>query len=157
MIMNSRIIVMFLFMLPAITIFSQDAVTKLAGDSTRNSLSKGKLAFQYEAGFNFSKRSIIPIVFSLKYHFANKSAVRVSVGFNPDKRGFERRPPEGRYPNDTIHLNSHIEGSNSNIENLNISLNYMLYPAPKKEINLFFGLGPRFGTGVAHFRGPGNA
>ena len=155
MIMNSRIITMVILMLPAITIFSQDA-TKLADDSTPNSLLKSKLAFQYDAGYNFANRSVIPVVFSLKYHFSDKRALRLSVGMNLNEHGFGHGHPEGRPLNDTVHFNSHFDGHNGNIENLNISLNYMLYPAPKKVINLFFGLGPRFGIGETHFKGAEN-
>jgi hypothetical protein len=156
--MNYKIIAVLIFLLPAITLFSQEMGTKSIGDTTYNSLKKNKLAFQYEAGFNFSGGSIIPIVFSLKYHLSDKTALRFSAGLNPDERGFmgERGFDRG-HNNDSIYYNGHFDGHGSNIEHLNFSLNYMLYPAPKKEINLFFGLGPRFGIGTQYFRFPENA
>jgi opacity protein-like surface antigen len=156
--MNSKIIASLIFLLPVITLFSQEMGTRTIGDTTHNSLTKNKLAFQYEAGFNFSGRSIIPVVFSLKYHLSDKTALRFSVGLNPGEMGFDRRRNI-----DSVHYNEHFDGHDGNdghggnIEHLNFSLNYMLYPAPKKEINLFFGLGPRFGIGAQHFRNPQNA
>jgi hypothetical protein len=157
--MKFKIIASLIFLLPAITLFSQEMETKLTRDTNYNSLNKNKLAFQYEAGFNFTGRSIIPIVFSLKYHLSDKTALRFSVGLNPGERGFDNRRN-----NDSAYYNGHFdghdnnfEGHGSNIERMNFSLNYMLYPAPKKEINLFFGLGPRFGAGAQHFRLPENA
>ena len=157
--MKYRILAAIVFLVPSITLFSQNMETKLTADSTFNSLHKNKLAFQYESGFNFTGKSIIPVVLSLKYHFTDKSALKFSVGFNPGERGFDMRHnfDFGRYNNDTMNYNGRFNDHHGNIERLNFTLDYLLYPAPKKEINLFFGLGPRFGTGTQYFKYPENA
>lgn len=154
--MNFKIVAAFLLLLPAISFFAQENNSKSNSDTTHNSLIKNKLAFQYEAGYNFSTESIIPMVFSLKYNLSDKTALRFSAGLNSGEGGFYRR-----HMNDTNnninhnYNNEHFDHEGKNIEHLNFSLAYMLYPAPKKDINLFFGLGPRFGIGEEHFRPPG--
>jgi len=155
--MNSKFFAALVFLVPSITLFSQNMETKLLTDSTLNSLHKNKLAFQYESGFNFSGHSFIPIVMSLKYHFTDKSALKFSVGLNPGERGFDMRHGfDPRHNNDTMYYNNRLDDRHGNIERLNFTLSYMLYPAPRKEINLFFGLGPRFGTGTQYFKYPEN-
>jgi hypothetical protein len=138
-------------------LFSQNLDSRIKTDTVYNSLHKSKLAFQYESGFNFSGKSFIPVVFSLKYHFTDKSALKFSVGLNPGEWGFDMKHNfDNRHYNDTINFHNRFDDRHGNIERLNFALNYMLYPAPKKEINLFFGLGPRFGIGNQYFRYPEN-
>ena len=148
-ILKIKIIAALVILLPSITLISQEMGTTPMQDTSRNSLLRSKLALQYESGFNFSGRSIIPIIFSLKYHLSDKSALRFSAGLNPGMNGMDERRNHG---NDTINYNQRFDGHTNNIERVNFSLTYLLYPAPKKEINLFFGIGPRFGTGAQHFR-----
>jgi len=149
--MNHKTIAVLLLLLPAVTLFTQENIK----DTIHNSLIKNKLAFQYEAGYNFAGKSVIPIILSLKYHLSDKTALRFSAGFNHGNWGhgrMERMDTNNSYHNPE---GEHFDHEGQNIEQLNFSLAYMLYPAPKKDINLFFGLGPRFGTGEEHFRPPG--
>lgn len=117
-----------------------------------NSLTKQKLAFQYEAGYNFSGRSLVPIVFSLKYHLTDKSALRFSFGLNGTGRNHGKgKMHMGDNFNDTMYNNDHFNRFGRTIERYNVSLNYLFYPSPKSDVNLFFGIGPRFGFGANYF------
>jgi hypothetical protein len=115
-------------------------------DTVSNSLAKNKLAFQYELGYNFTGHSPIPIILSLKYHLSDKSALRFSFGLNG---GMHRKYDKGHYY-DTLRYNEHYDDFSHGIEKYNLSLNYLFYPKPKADVNLFFGIGPRFGFGENH-------
>ncbi len=155
--MNKQIFAVIAFLIPSITLFSQSLDSQFKTDTVLNSLQKSKLAFQYESGYNFSGSSIIPIIFSLKYHFTDKSALKFSAGLNPGEWGFDMKHNfDPRHNNDTMYYNNRFDDHHGNIERMNFTLSYMMYPSPKKEINLFFGLGPRFGIGSQYFRYPEN-
>lgn len=148
--MNFKIIVVLFLFTGAISLFAQKIDSRSTDDSAHNSLINKKLAFQYETGYNFAGRSFIPIVFSLKYHLSDKTALRLGVGLNPGEGGFGRM-----HMNDNQINHEPFDHHGIDPEHYNFTLNYMLYPAPKADINLFFGLGPRFGFGSEHFGNPG--
>lgn len=149
--MNFKMIAVLLLFAGAVSIFCQGRETKDTKDSVNNSLIKRKLAFQYDMGYDFASESIIPIVFSLKYHLSDKTALRLGVGFIPGEEG-----PGRRHMNDTLRNFENFDHHENNPEQLNFTLNYMFYPAPKADVNLFFGLGPRFGFGEEQFGNPPN-
>ncbi|MEO8666088.1 MAG: hypothetical protein ABI462_11395 [Ignavibacteria bacterium] len=117
-------------------------------------MQKTKFALLVNGGYNFSGHSFEAVVFGLKYHLTNRSALRLNIGYSFSGNRYGGKHHHG----DTIGSmdNFRHEGHSGNNEKYFASVQYMFYPKPMKIINTFFGLGPRFGFGSSHSMHPEN-
>lgn len=103
----------------------------------RNSLKEDIWALQFQITDNFSLKAFQGFAISAKKHFHNTSALRVGVGLNitiSDADNVSRRLPA-----DTLRQS---EKNKSNVKSIDISTQYLFYPNPDADINVFFGAGP---------------
>ena len=98
----------------------------------KNSLEKHSWSLQFAAGSNLSIQSFDGLMFSLKYHFTNKSAIRFGIGVLINSHNSVQQTPIGSVP---------LKNDN---ENISFVASYLIYPKPGK-FNFYFGIGPRFG------------
>jgi len=103
----------------------------------RNSLQEDVWALQFQIADNFSLRAFQGFALSAKKHFSNTSALRVGVGLNISVRDDDRL--DRTLPADTVRQ-SYDQTSNN--QSIDISTQYLLYPNPDADINVFFGAGP---------------
>lgn len=127
--MKNKISILFLFFLPCLILAQQKDTTT---GEIKNSLVKGSWSLQFEVGYSFTLNSFDNLLFSLKYHFNGKNALRFGIGIN------------------TNVSNGNVEENVSETDITNYThdyillLNYLIYPLTKSNIHLFFGAGPRF-------------
>jgi hypothetical protein len=123
-------------LLAVLALFSSAA----AQDSTTsNSLKEGMWALQFQVGDNFTLTSFQGSIGSIKRHLSNNSAIRVGVSteFNTQDNELATR----RLTVDTLQQSQAI---NYNTQVINFRAQYLFYPSPQSEVNLFIGTGPTF-------------
>lgn len=120
-------------------VFSQAAGTPNL--KPRNSLTKGSWSMLFQVDVNLQVVSFEGLTVSLKRHLSKKTAVRFGVGL-----GFRATDDEvdvntgGPYYGDTNIVQATL---NQRYYSFLISGNYLIYPKPDANINLYFGFGPR--------------
>jgi hypothetical protein len=115
-------------LLAAVTCYSQSK------DSVNNSLLKKKWALQFEVASNFSVRPFGGFAIALKYHLTDKSALRLALGLDYKDTKSERNALDYWFWNVRDYY-----------EEEQISLDYFLYPSPRSDVIVFFGIGPSIG------------
>lgn len=107
----------------------------------KNSLTKGSWSVQFQVGWNLQIQAFEGLAISLKRHLSKKTAVRFGVGLGfrgtNDDVGIDVGGP---YYGDTNVVETTL---NQRYYNVVITGNYLIYPKPDANINLYFGLGPR--------------
>lgn len=119
------------------TIATVDAQTDSVQNRKReNSLQNGKLALQFQITNSFSLTSFQGAVLSGKKQISDNAAVRLGVGLGVIvNSGMTETKPQN---NDSV---KSLGENNTGNQNINIGLQYLLYPSPEAEINFFFGGG----------------
>jgi hypothetical protein len=105
----------------------------------RNSLVEGAWALQFQITNNFTLSSFQGAVISGKYHLTPNSAVRLGVSLNGEFS--DGNNASTSVTADTIRLgNSRIESNNGQV--IIVTGQYLFYPAPESDVNVFVGVGP---------------
>lgn len=124
-----NILAAFLLLLAVSLTYSQSNDTS---NVEKNSLIKHSWSLQFGAGSNLAIQSFDGLMFSLKYHFTNKTAIRFGVGVLVNSHNSTEETFFGSVP---------LKNDN---ENISFTASYLIYPKPGK-FNLYLGIGPRFG------------
>lgn len=106
-------------------------------DEQKNSLKEDIWALQFQIGDNFSLKAFQGFAIAAKKHFYNTSALRVGIGLKISAR--EEDKVTRMLPADTTRQ---TENLNSDVQSIDISIQYLFYPNPDADINVFFGAGP---------------
>lgn len=126
-IMLTIIIIIMSFSLPF------DVLAEDGGDIRKHSIASGAWAVQ------FAVRSYVTLdtfggMFSIKYHLSDPSAIRLGMGYT---QSYEITDP----------INSGVYSYESNHKEYDytVSLAYVNYPMLKRNVILYWGIGPEFG------------
>ena len=121
----------------------------LAQENQReNSLEAGAWALQFQISRDFTLSQFEGSVISAKRHFSDKKSLRFGLSLNAVISDTEQS--FRRSDSDTLRL---LDKDNIDNDSQNIALNvqYLFYPSPGKDVNLFWGVGPIFGFNRTNF------
>lgn len=104
----------------------------------KNSLAQGSWAFQFLIDENFKLSAFRGSTISVKRHFSDKRAIRLGLELNAVVSDA-----------DESILNDRELKSKADNELITISAYYTIYPSPGKDVNLFYGAGPKVGFSLS--------
>ncbi len=108
-------------------------------DARPNSLYPGSWSLQFQITEDIGLKPFNGMIFSVKRHFSERSALRLGFRFDIDWNDAEgsgtRETSSG--PNDTRE-----ESEDSDYEKITIDLSYLRYVRPGSYVNFFWGAGP---------------
>lgn len=107
-----------------------------------NSLETGAWALQFQISRNFTLSRFEGSVISAKRHFSDKKALRFGLSLNALISDAEQNSKQ--FTSDTLRQILTAD-SDSDVQNIELNVQYLFYPSPEKEINLFLGVGPMVG------------
>lgn len=104
-----------------------------------NSLKEGSWALQFQISNNLTLTSFQGTAISGKYQSAPNSALRfgISIGIDGSKEDVDYR----YFAADTMYRGN-TAGTSRTGQNIQIDVQYHVYPNPEDEVNLYFGFGP---------------
>ena len=105
----------------------------------KHSLNKSPWALQFQIDRDFRLSSFQGNVISIKRHFSKKSAVRLDLSLRASVADGDNSSTS---ESSGTPSSSNKNESNNNNESLNIVMQYLIYPAPEKNIKFYFGAGP---------------
>ncbi|NQT23834.1 hypothetical protein HQ585_00605 [candidate division KSB1 bacterium] len=108
-------------------------------DSTKTNL-LADYSIQFRISNNFTLNSFQGSIISLKKHFKQENAVRISIGF----WGNYYDTDEDAWPYKSAPNKEHEDNINV-IHDLDLNCLYLWYPKPNNKIKHYFGIGPKFG------------
>lgn len=106
-------------------------------EAKENSLQKGSWSLQFEVSGDFRLSGFQGTIFSLKRQYSERSAVR--IGMSLDASTADEDSDAER-----VNVNRYISSAENNADRENVEVvgQYIYYPSPGNDVNLFFGLGP---------------
>jgi hypothetical protein len=128
----------FLFCLIAVALIAL-AVSPVS--AKENSLKKGAWAIQFEIDDDFQPRSFKGSMLSIKKHYSRKSAWRLGVSMMINVDDLSRT-------NQSVSMGRTRKSADqidSDDFSLDLTFQYLYYPSPRKQMNVFFGIGPHIG------------
>lgn len=121
--------------LPDTSLFAQE-------NKMENSLETGAWALQFQISRNFTLSRFEGSVISAKRHFSDKKSLRFGLSLNASISDAEQNSKQ--FTSDTLRQILTAD-SDSDVQNIELNVQYLFYPSPEKEINLFLGVGPMVG------------
>jgi len=106
-------------------------------DARENSLQKGSWALQFEISGVLTTGGKPGTVFNLKHQYTDHSAIRLGVSLDANTSDIDSktdRAPEANYTD--------WEKQNTDNENIELIGEYIYYPSPASDLNMFVGFGP---------------
>ncbi len=131
---NFKSIPMILLVLIPVLSFRLSAQTE-----KNNSLKEGAWALQFQVDNNFTLKSFQGAVISGKYHISASKAIRVGISGNYSLD--DQNSNVSTVPPDTITFQEGNTRTNKNF-GFSITMQFMSYINPEKEVLLFWGVGP---------------
>ena len=107
-----------------------------------NSLETGAWALQFQITRNFTLSRFEGSVISAKRHFSDKKSLRFGLSLNASISDNEQNLTQSA--SDTLRQIVKADADNDT-QNIELSVQYVVYPSPAKEVNLFLGVGPMVG------------
>ncbi len=107
-----------------------------------NSLETGAWALQFQISRNFTLSRFEGSVISAKRHFSGKKSLRFGLSLNASISDVEQNSKQ--FASDTLRQILKAD-SDSDVQSIELNVQYLFYPSPEKEINLFLGVGPMIG------------
>lgn len=118
----------------------------IAVQAKETSLKDGAWALQFEIDEHFQPVSFDNSMISVKHHFSDKSAWRLSARLSTEWGGYDGSSGEN-YMDDYYISDRETDKANVNID---VTIQYLRYPAPEKDVNLFWAIGPLFRYSDSH-------
>lgn len=143
---QGRLFLLGLFLLFPLSASTQDLDMEEKKHS--NSLKAGSWALQFEINKDFKFDEFQGLLISTKHHFSNKRAVRFGLGINSDISDVVLSNTQRQA--DTL-VSRDSDQSDSSSFAFEIAAQYISYPSPTKQVNVFFGGGPHFRFGDSNF------
>ena len=134
--------VMFIKIIICLNCFLPDTFLFAQENPKENSLESGAWALQFQITRNFALSRFEGSVISAKRHFSDKKSLRFGLNLNASISDTEQNFT--RMVSDTLRETRKNDGEN-NTQNIELNVQYLFYPSPAKEINLFLGIGPMIG------------
>ena len=113
----------------------QDA---LANDYAKESLQPGSWSLQFGVLGDYQLNSFGGLMFSLKRHYSDRSAIRLGLDFRVTSRDTDI-DRDSRYEDDSCRYRV---DDDDGFAVFGFTAQYLLYPSPTKSANLFLGIGP---------------
>jgi hypothetical protein len=108
-------------------------------ENQKNSLLEGSYSLQFQIMDKFILNSFQGAIISAKYHYSDHSAIRVGVGVDIESGDNDTSPKTQNSQS------SYMQSNNKSTEfSINFSGQYVYYPKPAADINLYYGCGPLF-------------
>jgi hypothetical protein len=108
-------------------------------DARPNSLYPGSWSLQFQIAENISLEPFNGMIFSVKRHFSDRSALRLGFRFDIDWNDAEG---SGTRETSTGSNEKREESEDSDYEKITIDLSYLRYVRPGSYVNFFWGAGP---------------
>jgi hypothetical protein len=110
----------------------------LASNFAKESLRPGSWSLQFGVLGDYQLSSFGGLMFSLKRHYSDRSAIRVGLDFRVTSRDtdYDR---VSEYEDDLCHYGAEDDDCYTAF---GVTAQYIFYPSPTKSANLFLGIGP---------------
>jgi hypothetical protein len=131
-----------MFLLSAMAVlccFASDSVAGGNETEKQNSLVAGSWSLQFRITENFQLSSFQGATVSAKRHFSEGRAVRFGVSLNGS---FTEE--EHRLIDESADSTASEYTTDENQQYMRFDVQYLIYPSPMKNLNVFFGAGPLF-------------
>ncbi len=132
---RTLVIVSFLTTMTICIMGTQEA---LASNFAKKSLRPGSWSLQFGVLGDYQLKSYGGLMFSLKRHYSNRSAIRVGLDFRVTSKDTDIHR-DSEYDDDLCYYR--VEDGDG-FTAFGVTAQYLFYPSPTKSANLFLGIGP---------------